>query len=105
MSFAQVDLDLACALHRVDAGKMPFLAAESVNLPDRMDHADLLFTITIDDQMVSTNGRPQFFQTDNSIGFDVEVGGPKPRALELAHRVEDRLVLGLLVTMCLPFVL
>jgi hypothetical protein len=106
LELRHVDLDPARALHRVDVEHDALLAAELADLPDRLDHADLVVHHHDRDQDgVGPDRRFQLFQADDSVGLDFEVGRLEALALELAHRVEHRLVLGLWVTMCLPFVL
>src|SRR2546427_2473207 len=97
LEFLQVDVDPARALHRVAMEDDAFAAADLGDLPHRVDDADLVIHHHDRSQDgVRTDRRLEFLQADDAVFLDLEVGGLEPLALELADRVQHRLVLGLL---------
>ena len=92
----QVDLHLAGGLRRVDVEDDAALAAERADRRDVLDHADLVVHEHHRDQdRVGPQRRLQRLEVEQAVFLDVEVGHLEALALELAHRVEHRLVLGL----------
>src|SRR6266850_6292249 len=92
----QVDRNLARGLHRVAVEDDAFRAANVADLGYRLDHADLVVHHHHrHEDGVGAEGRLEFFQVEQPVLLRIEVSRFEPLALELAHRVEHRLVLGL----------
>jgi hypothetical protein len=95
-SVRQVDGDLAGGLRRVDVEDDAALAAQRADRRDVLDHADLV----VDQHHRHQDGvRAQrgleLVEVEQAVGLHVEVGDLEALALQLAHRVQHRLVLGL----------
>src|SRR2546430_8165224 len=94
--FLQVDRDLAHGLYRVAVEDDAFRAADLADLGDRLDHADLVVHHHHrNENGVGAQRRLELLQVEQPVLLRVEVGRLEPLALEFAHRVEHRLVLGL----------
>src|SRR5216683_2235617 len=92
----QVDRDLSGGLHRVAVEDDAFRAADLADLGYRLDHADLVVHHHHrHEDGIGAEGRLEFFQVEQPVLLRIEVSRFEPLALELAHRVEHRLVLGL----------
>src|SRR6266849_2669493 len=91
----QVDRDLSGGLHRVAVEDDAFRAADLADLGYRLDHADLVVHHHHrHEDGIGAEGRLEFFQVEQPVLLRIEVSRFEPLALELAHRVEHRLVLG-----------
>src|SRR6266702_2716036 len=96
LQLLQVDRDLARGLHRVAVEDDALRAADLADLGDRLDHADLVVHHHHRrENGVGAQRRLELLQIEQPVLLRVEVGRFETLALELAHGVEHRLVLGL----------
>src|SRR6266851_4779956 len=96
LQLLQVDGNLAGGLHRVAVKDDAFGPADLADLGDRLDHADLVVHHHHrHEDGIGAEGRLEFVQIEQAVLLRIEVGRHEALALELAHRVEHRLVLGL----------
>src|SRR5712671_1697342 len=92
----QVDGDLSRGLDRVAVEDDALRAADLADLGDRLDHADLVVDHHHrDEDGIGAQRRLEFLQVEQPVLLRVEIGRFEPLALELAHGIEHRLVLGL----------
>src|SRR6266568_61370 len=96
LQLLQVDGNLSGGLHRVAVKDDAFGPADLADLGDRLDHADLVVHHHHrHEDGIGAEGRLEFVQVEQAVLLRIEVGRHEALALELAHRVEHRLVLGL----------
>src|SRR6266704_2979355 len=96
LQLLQVDRDLARGLHCVTVEDDALRAADLADLGDRLDHADLVVHHHHRrENGVGAQRRLELLQIEQPVLLRVEVGRFETLALELAHGVEHRLVLGL----------
>jgi SHS2 domain-containing protein len=92
----QVDRDLAGGLRRIDVEDDAALTADRADRRDVLDHADLVVDEHHRDQdRVRPQRRLELVEVEQAVFLHVEVGDVETLALQLAHRVEHRLVLCL----------
>src|SRR5438445_4465043 len=95
LELLQVDLDLACRLHRVAVEDDAFRAANLADLGDRLDHADLVVHHHHrNEDRVGADRRLEFLQDDDAVLLGLKIGRLTTLALELAHGIEHHLVLA-----------
>src|SRR5882672_9304348 len=92
----QVDRDLSGGLHRVAVEDDALRAADLADLRDRLDHADLVVHHHHrDEDGIGAQRRLELLQVEQAVLPRIEIGRFEALALELAHGIEHRLVLGL----------
>ena len=92
----QVDLHLARRLRGIDVEDDAALATQRADRRDVLDHADLVVDEHHrDDDRVRPQRRLQHLEVEEAVLLHVEIRHVEALALEFAHRVEHRLVLGL----------
>mmetsp|Transcript_15032 Transcript_15032/g.35474 ORF Transcript_15032/g.35474 Transcript_15032/m.35474 type:complete len:690 (-) Transcript_15032:2922-4991(-) len=92
----QIDLDLAGGLGRVDVEDDAALAAQRAQRDDVLDDADLVVDVHDRGQDgVRAKRGLEGGQVDEAVRQHVEIGYVEALALQLAHRVQHGLVLGL----------
>src|SRR5258705_9350770 len=92
----QIHRDLSCGLYRVAVEDDALQAADLADLGDRLDHADLVVDHHHrDEDGIGTQRRLELFQIEQAVLPRIEEGRFETLALELAHGIEHRLVLGL----------
>ena len=91
-----VDVDLAGGLGRVDVEDDALFTAQCADGWDVLDHANFVVHEHDRDQYgVGTDGGLEHVHVQQTVFFDVQVGGLKALTLQLTHGVQHSLVLGL----------
>src|SRR5487761_1960315 len=96
LELLQIDFDLARRLHRVAMENDALGAADFTDRGDVLDHADFVVDHHYrHEDGVGADRRLEFFQIEQAVRLRAEIGRLEALALEVAHRVQHRLVLGL----------
>jgi len=94
--FVDVDLDVARRLRSVAMEEDFVFSADAADFDEVLHDADLIVhRHDGDEDRVGPDRGLELFEIEKPVFLDVKVGDFKPFRLEMAHRVENRLVFGL----------